>query len=239
MNEDGTGEGRERATERLLGLIREHRDSIRAQLGEEGYAVLLSRLEALAAVTADDDRGRRSALQGVRRALRPLSFDHPVRAALESSRLVAAPPVPADVDVARELLAWLSAPTPASEPEPEFDEAPLGETRPGHLLLDVLALSAQEARDRCGGPPPPELIRVPGSPEGARYPRFQFPVGSGAPYGVVLEVNRLLLAEIDPWGAGSWWLSDNSWLGGAPASLLGRLPDHQLVGAAAQLVEGE
>ncbi|MET8629573.1 hypothetical protein ABZW30_38580 [Kitasatospora sp. NPDC004669] len=237
MNEDGSDEGRGRATERLLGLIREHRDSIRAQLGEERYAVLLSRLEALAAVTADDDRGRRNALQGVRRALRPLPFDHPVRAALESSRLVGAPPVPADVDVARELLAWLSAPTPAAEPV--LDRAPAGETRPGHLLLDALALSAQEARDRCGGPPPPELIRVPGSPEGARYPRFQFPVDGGAPYGVVLEVNRLLLAEIDPWGAGSWWLSDNSWLGGAPASLLGRLPDHQLVGAAAQLVEGE
>lgn len=231
MNEDGTGEGRGRATERLLGLIREHRDSIRAQLGEEGYAVLLSRLEALAAVAADDERGRRSALQGVRRALRPLSFDHPVRAALDSSRLVAAPPVPADVDVARELLAWLAA--PADEPEP-----PAG-TRPGHLLLDALTLSAQEARDRCGGPPPPELIRVPGSPEGARYPRFQFPAGSGAPYGVVLEVNRLLLADIDPWGAGNWWLSDNSWLGGAPASLLGRLSDDRLVGAATQLVEGE
>ncbi|MFH8381752.1 hypothetical protein ACH4E7_12505 [Kitasatospora sp. NPDC018058] len=231
MNEDGTGEGGGRATERLLGLIREHHDSIRAQLGEEGYAVLLSRLEALAAVAADDERGRRSALQGVRRALRPLSFDHPVRAALDSSRLVAAPPVPADVDVARELLAWLSA--PADEPEP-----PAG-TRPGHLLLDALTLSAQEARDRCGGPPPPELIRVPGSPEGARYPRFQFTAGSGAPYGVVLEVNRLLLADIDPWGAGSWWLSDNSWLGGAPASLLGRLSDDRLVGAATQLVEGE
>ncbi|MFJ4677755.1 hypothetical protein [Kitasatospora sp. NPDC088783] len=268
MREDGADEGRGRATARLLGLIREHRDSIRAQLGEERYAVLLGSLAALAAVPPDDDRGRRNALQGVRLALRRLSFEHPVRAALESSRLVADVPGPADVAAARELLAWLSAPepeptpvpapepgpspvpapspvpepspVPAPEPAPEREPSPVrsGGARPGHPLLGEAAISAREARERCGGPPPPELIRVPGSPESARYPRFQF-AGDGAPHGVVLAVNRLLLADIDPWGAASWWLGGNSWLGGRPVSLLGRLPDAELVGAAAQLVEGE
>ncbi|GAA2136555.1 hypothetical protein GCM10009760_16170 [Kitasatospora kazusensis] len=234
MSGDGTGEDRGRSTERLLGLIREHRDGIRAQLGEEGYAVLLSRLEALAA--AADDRARRKALQGVRRALTALEFDHPVRAALESARLVAAPPAPVDAAAAYELLAWLSAPAP--EAGPEAAPAP-AETRPDHLRLGARTLSAQEARDRCGGPPPPELIRVPDARADDRYPQFQFTADGGAPYEVVLEVNRLLLADIDPWGAGAWWLGDNSWLGAAPASLLGHLPDHRLVGAATQLVEGE
>ncbi|MGW2928323.1 hypothetical protein ACWC8S_25930 [Streptomyces fungicidicus] len=233
MNDGGTGESSGRSAERILALIREHSDTIRERLGEERYAVLLSRLAALADVAADDERGLRGALQGVRRALLPLPFDHPVRAALDSSRLVAAPPGPACAAEARELLAWLSA--PALTPEP----ADPGDSRPDHLLLDASTLSAEEARDRCGGPPPPELIRVPGTRDGGRYPLFQFRADSGAPHEVVLEVNRLLLADIDPWGAGTWWLTDNSWLGGVPASLLGRLPDHRLVGAATELVEGE
>ncbi|MEV7215774.1 hypothetical protein AB0O31_22115 [Kitasatospora cineracea] len=236
MNEDGAGSGRSPAGAPLFDLIREHHDSIRTALGEEGYALLRERLGVLAAVAEDDDRGRRHALQGIRRALRPLPFDHPVSVALESWRLTAAPAAPADVSVARELLAWLSAPAPGSVPEPSLPDTG---TRPGHLLLGVGTFSAQEARDRCGGPPPAELIRVTASPEGDRYPRFQFAGGAGAPYQVVLEVNRLLLADIDPWGAGTWWLSENSWLGGTPADLLDLLPDHRLVGAATQLVEGE
>ncbi|WP_404868328.1 hypothetical protein ACI1MP_09445 [Kitasatospora griseola] len=254
MNEDGTGAGRSPAGDPLLDLIREHHDSIRAALGEEGYALLLERLAVLAAVAEGDDRGRRHAMQGVRRALRPLPFDHRVSVALESWRLTAAPPEPVDVSAARELLAWLSAPAFEPEPEPEAEaEAEAGPeagpeaepalpetgTRPGHLLLGVGTFSAQETRDRCGGPPPVELIRVTAPREGDRYPRFQFVDGVGAPRQVVLEVNRLLLADIDPWGAGTWWLSENSWLGGTPADLLGLLPDHRLVGAATQLVEGE
>ncbi|MGW8351897.1 hypothetical protein [Streptomyces wedmorensis] len=233
MNDDGSEESTGRSADRLLALIREHRDTIRERLGEERYAVLLSRLEVFAAVASDDARGRRGALQGVRRALLPLPFDHPVRAALESSRLVAAPPGPASVAEARELLAWLSSPTLAPEP------AGSGETRPDHLLHSASTFSAAEVRDRCGGPPPSELIRVPGTRDGDRYPQFQFRADAGVPHEVVLKINRLLLADIDPWGAGTWWLTDNSWLGGAPASLLGRLPDHRLVGAAAELVEGE
>ncbi|MET9037699.1 hypothetical protein [Streptomyces mirabilis] len=225
-------DGRESSAGRLLALIGEHRATIREALDEEQHKLLLARLEALAEVAADDDRAIRRALQGVRLALLPLPLDHPVRIALDSVRLVAVPPGPITVAGARELLAALrSSPPPSPGPE--------AAVTPDQLLL-AKALSAEEARARCGGAvPPPELIRLPDPQGGDRYPEFQFAAGSGTPYEVVLEVNRFLLADIDPWGAAAWWLSANTWLGGTPASLLGRLPDQQLVGAATALVEGD
>ncbi|MEV5311207.1 MULTISPECIES: hypothetical protein [unclassified Streptomyces] len=131
-------------------------------------------------------------------------------------------------------------PEPAPEPTPEPAPEPATETDTGQdELLRAPALSAAEARARCGGAPPAELIRLADPRDGDRYPEFQFGAAGGSPYDVVLEVNRLLLADIDPWGAAAWWLSGNTWLGGTPARLLGRLPDHRLVGAATALVEGE
>ncbi|GGV15341.1 hypothetical protein GCM10010260_63080 [Streptomyces filipinensis] len=284
MNEEGAG-----SAERLLALIGAHRDSIREALDGEQYALLLSRLTALADVAPDDGRGIRRALQGVRLALLALPLDHPVRLALDSLRMVAAPPGPETVVGAQELTAWLRLPSPTREPAHEPPPEPAHEPPPeptyatppepthgpasppppsgtapqqpsrtapqqpsgtapqppsgtdpekAHLLRTP-ALSAGEARARCGGAPPPELIRLPDARDVDRYPEFQFPAGGGTPYQVVLEVNRLLLAEIDPWGAASWWLSHNTWLGGTPASLLGRLPDQRLVGAAHTLAEGE
>ncbi|MGW0186265.1 hypothetical protein ACWDV7_10985 [Streptomyces sp. NPDC003362] len=136
------------------------------------------------------------------------------------------------------------APEPAPEPTPEPAPEPAAETDAEtdagqDELLRAPALSAAEARARCGGVPPAELIRLADPRDGDRYPEFQFGAAGGSPYDVVLEVNRLLLADIDPWGAAAWWLSGNTWLGGTPARLLGRLPDHRLVGAATALVEGE
>ncbi|MER7654059.1 hypothetical protein ABTY64_00970, partial [Streptomyces albidoflavus] len=95
--------------------------------------------------------------------------------------------------------------------------------------------------DRVGHrrPADEDRIRLPDPVGGDRYPEFQFPEGGGSPHEVVLEINRLLLADLDPWGAAAWWLSGNTWLGGAPASLLGQLPDAQLVAAATALVEGD
>ncbi|CAL9350455.1 hypothetical protein SUDANB105_00459 [Streptomyces sp. enrichment culture] len=133
-----------------------------------------------------------------------------------------------------------STPEPAPEPTPEPAVEPAAETDAGQdELLRAPALSAAEARARCGGAPPAELIRLADPRDGDRYPEFQFGAAGGSPYDVVVEVNRLLLADIDPWGAAAWWLSGNTWLGGTPARLLGRLPDHRLVGAATALVEGE
>jgi hypothetical protein len=226
-------DGHESSAGRLLALIGEHRATVREALDDEQHTLLLARLGALAEVAPDDNRALLRALRGVQLALLParLPFDHPVRVALERVRLVAAPPGPMTVAGARELMALLSSPSPPLGPEA---------TTAPHQLLLAQALSAQEARTRCGGAaPPPELIRLSDPQGGDRYPQFQFAAGSGSPYEVVLEVNRLLLADIDPWGAASWWLSKNTWLGGTPASLLGRLPDQQLVSAATALVEGD
>ncbi|MGE7384489.1 hypothetical protein ACQKM2_03150 [Streptomyces sp. NPDC004126] len=229
MNEEGRGP----SAEPLLALIGEHRESIRAALDDEQHALLLTRLTALAEAPPDDTMAVRRALQGVRLALRPLPFEHPVRVMVDGARLVAAPPGPAAVTEALALLSLMAAQAP--DPDPDPDPAPAG---PDPLLLEP-ALSAAEATSRCGGAPPSELIRLPDPPNGDRYPRFQFPAGGGTPHEVVLEVNRLLLADIDPRGAASWWLGANTWLGGTPVSLLGLLPDHELVGAAVALVEGE
>ncbi|WP_371604185.1 hypothetical protein OG345_34105 [Streptomyces sp. NBC_01220] len=226
MNEEGRGP----SAESLLALIGEHRESIRAALDDEQHALLLTRLSALADAPPDKDMAVRRALQGVRLALRPLPFDHPVRASLDGVRLVAAPPGPATVSEALALIDLLTAAAPVPEP------LDLAAADP---LFREPALSTTEATARCGGAPPPELIRLPDPPRGDRYPQFQFPEGDGHPHEVVLKVNRLLLADIDPQGAASWWLGDNTWLGGAPASLLGRLSDHELVCAATALVEGE
>ncbi|MEU6510595.1 hypothetical protein [Streptomyces sp. NPDC046942] len=231
MNDGDAG-----AAERLLALIGTHRDSIREALDDEQYALLLTRLAALAGTEPDDDREVRRTLQRVRLSLLELPVNHPVHVALDSVRLVAAPPGPQTVASAQDLLARLrltSPPYEATDPQPVRADPEL------ERLRQAPGLSADEARVRCGGPPPPELIRLRDVRGGVRYPEFQFAEGDGTPYEVVLEVNRLLLADIDPWGAAAWWLSVNTWLGGTPASLLGLLPDHRLVGAAGALAEGE
>ncbi|MGO4426969.1 hypothetical protein AB4Z54_51785, partial [Streptomyces sp. MCAF7] len=60
---------------RVLGLIGEHLDSIRAQLTDEQYQLLLTRLRALADTPPDDSRAVRRAFQAVRLCLLPLPFD--------------------------------------------------------------------------------------------------------------------------------------------------------------------
>ncbi|NUS87880.1 MAG: hypothetical protein HOY75_35550 [Streptomyces sp.] len=231
---------------RVLGLIGEHLDSIRAQLTDEQYQLLLTRLRALADTPPDDSRAVRRAFQAVRLCLLPLPFDHPVRESLDSVRLVATAPVSLPVVLrTRELLTRLTAgpastpALPAEPPAPPDTAAIIAAVE--HRLLRTPALSAAEVRGRyLGSAPPPELIRLADPDLGDRYPEFQFEPGGGAPYEVVLEVNRVLLADADPWGAADWWLSGNAWLGGGPpVALLGVRPDRELVGAAVALVEGD
>ncbi|WP_225793848.1 hypothetical protein [Streptomyces aculeolatus] len=264
--------------ERILGLVEEHLDSIRAGLTDEEYALLLTRLRALADAPPDDARAVRRAFQGVRLCLLPLAWDHPARAAVDSVRFTgSAAAGPQAVLRSRALLARLAAGPPDPGPgDPRDPPAPGGTPatagapdpgRPGpgdppgpggppapqrapdtaaiiaaaeRRLLRAPALSAAEARARCGGAtPPPELIRLAHPDLGERYPEFQFRSGGG-PYGVVLEVNRVLLADADPWGAADWWLGANAWLGGGPpAALLGVRPDGDLVDAALALVEAD
>lgn len=105
-------------------------------------------------------------------------------------------------------------------------------------LLAEPALDA-EALVRGGGAPfAPELIRLPGVGGRLRLPRFQFSEDT-LPWLVVLEVNALLAADRDPWGAADWWLSANAWLGTSPANLLGTGRDRQLADTARFLMESE
>ncbi|PZT73680.1 MULTISPECIES: hypothetical protein [unclassified Streptomyces] len=252
---------------RVLALIEEHHDSLRALLTEEQYELLLVRLRALAETPAEISVEVRRAFQLVRRCLVDLPYDHPVRQAVDSVRLVAtATDVQPMVLRTADLLARLAAGPPLSAREPEPGAVPGAaaglpaprEQEPSappvclltteqiiaaaeRRLLGAPTLSAGEVRTRYGGSaPPPELIRLADPDRGDRYPEFQFRPGDGAPYDVVLEVNRVLLAHEDPWGAADWWLSGNTWLGGGPpAGLLGVRPDRDLVGAAIALVEGE
>ncbi|MET9610648.1 hypothetical protein ABZZ17_37150 [Streptomyces sp. NPDC006512] len=231
--------------DQLIGLIAEHWESVNAALTDEQKATLLARLRALGDTAHGDEKAVRKARQGVRLALLPLPFGHPARAALESSRLaVSGASAVETVTLVRELLAGLATPRPGPAP----DYTPPGDTAPDtaaivdavhRRLLRAPSLAPEEVRARFGGAaPPPEVIRLRDPERGDRYPEFQFTAGDASAHEVVLEVNRLLLADVDPWGAADWWLSGNVWLGGTPASLLGELPDERLVGAAAALVEG-
>jgi hypothetical protein len=65
-----------------------------------------------------------------------------------------------------------------------------------------------------------------------RAPAFQLDPRTGSPYPVVVEINRLLSADEDPWGAADWWLGANVWLDAPPARLLGTGADHALLSAA-------
>ncbi|MEV0322773.1 hypothetical protein ACIBKX_20920 [Streptomyces sp. NPDC050658] len=105
-------------------------------------------------------------------------------------------------------------------------------------LLAAPALDADTVLRHGGNPFAPELIRLPGTGGLPRLPRFQFSEDA-MPWLVVLEVNTLLAADRDPWGAADWWLSANAWLGTPPARLLGSGKDRQLADTARFLMEGE
>jgi hypothetical protein len=220
----------------LLGLVDTHLDDIREHLTDEQYRSLLTHLRALADTSPDDSRGVRRAFKRVRLSLVTLPYDHPVREVLDAERLVAtAQAGRTAVLLTRDLLARITA-EPAEVPDTAAIIAAVQ-----WRLLRAPALSAAEVRDRYAGTePPPELIRLADPENGDRYPEFQFASDGGAPHQVVLEINGLLCADVDPWGVADWWLSENAWLGGdRPASLLGIRTDSELVGAAASLVEGD
>jgi hypothetical protein len=76
------------------------------------------------------------------------------------------------------------------------------------------------------------LVRLPFQPDDVRIPVFQI-APTGQPYDVVLEVNRLLLAETDPWGVACWWIDADEGLTRPPAELITSQPARLLAAARA------
>ncbi|MFI6419000.1 hypothetical protein ACIBG6_16555 [Streptomyces sp. NPDC050842] len=105
-------------------------------------------------------------------------------------------------------------------------------------LLAEPAVSADALRDRGGDPHAADLIRLRGAGGAVLLPSFQFSADD-LPWLTVLEVNRILEAGRDPWGAADWWLSANAWLGCRPAELLGTERERNLAGTAGHLMEGD
>ena len=75
------------------------------------------------------------------------------------------------------------------------------------------------------------LLRLPfdDTDNNGLYPKFQFEHTYGRVYRTVPEVNKLLRAAEDPWGAASWWFTENRRTGARPADLVGTDHDHDLL----------
>ncbi|OXM47047.1 hypothetical protein [Amycolatopsis alba] len=95
-------------------------------------------------------------------------------------------------------------------------------------LLAADSLSENELVTRGADPGAPDLIQLEGHDGRVQWPAFQF----GARTDLVKEINGILAAADDPWGAADWWLGRHSRLGGAPAALLGEVDDQVLLDAA-------
>ncbi|MFF5443917.1 hypothetical protein [Streptomyces sp. NPDC012888] len=112
----------------------------------------------------------------------------------------------------------------------------LGEVR--DRLLAAPARGDAETLERGSDPYAPGLIRLRGPGGLVRLPDFQF-TADGTVHPVVREVNLLLDADEDPWGAADWWLCPNAWLDAVPAALLGTPHEARLPDTARLLTEGE
>ena len=161
-----------------------------------------------------------------------LPADHPFRVALREREERLAP---SPSRQAAALARWLSLADPLRarlrEPSPAAKEVEHASTA---RLLAAPALNADELRTDGRDP---DLIRLDDADGAGHWPTFQF-AADGSPLRIVRTVNRILGASEDPLGVADWWLGENGWLGGAPAQLIGRLPDDQLIAAARAATAG-
>lgn len=208
-------------------------DALEPLLGAEAVRRLGGALRRL----REAPGGRGAALEAARDAVRVLAD---ALADGEGARFVAAPPGAAGSPVSPHAAAYAgfrAVDLAALVLDGTRMVGPvLGPVR--DRLLAAPALPDGAVRRRGGDPYASGLIRLRGADGAVRLPRFQFSADA-LPWPVVLEVNELLGADEDPWGAADWWLSANAWLAASPAALLGTGRDGDLVGAARALVDGE
>ncbi|MBQ0847261.1 hypothetical protein J8N05_03360 [Streptomyces sp. BH-SS-21] len=233
-------------TDELLALLVRHREELRQWLDDDQYRTFLTMLERLREAGADPERVGMAAMAVVR-SLWPVPDEAGdlARALHKYGRSVAVTAaVPSREAVLAALEALYAAPSSAP-PEPRHEPDPVPEP---DLVAAVVAAAKQRllaepsrAAAPVGSPAagsgPADVIVLTDPEAGPRSPEFQFDPGTGRPRDIVVRVNRILLADRDPWGAADWWLGGNSWLGDRPAALIGQVPDDRLADAAQALVE--
>jgi hypothetical protein len=244
------------AVDDAINALREHRADVARRLAPADRARLAEMLRRVA--EADQQDRLDVAGELILFLVRRLPEDHPVRRAFALDRrgMGTGTIDLADFDEIAAQLADLDfsdepAPPPGSAPAPapaqasasadpgEVDQAVLDLA--DAIRADLLAApsrSPAEVRAGGGDPDGEGLIRLPASVRDVRLPAFQFDADM-RPRAVVVTVNRLLGAERDPWGAASWWLDGNTWLGDVPADLVGRVPDDAIVAAARTELEDD
>ena len=217
----------------LVELIIRHQMSLRGDMSASDFAALRDRVQELRSAAADPQRAA-EALKGIRKALTDLPDGNELRQLLREDlyRQVTTEVLPS-VEELEALLSLLAA-----DPSPPAPLTPREIVDAVHRrLLDAPALTPAQLVGTVPGDAA-WLIRLVDPYGEVRYPAFQFDA-AGEPRPVVRRVNRILLADQDPWGAADWWLGGNRWLSGRPADLLDLVPDARLAEAALALVEGD
>ncbi|TDD82639.1 hypothetical protein [Actinomadura rubrisoli] len=218
--------------EHALAALRDHWSDVAARLDEASLATLVALVGEYD--DADADGRLDIALELVMDLGEMLPASHPVRRALAQGDMLtrgSATSDPAEVlGLFDNLFADLAECAGAAS---ALDRA-VRETEA--RLLESPAFTARELRDLGRDPADAALIRLPGPAGEQRLPAFQFDE-TGAPRPVVLRINALLGADLDPWGAASWWLDRDARLNEAPSRLIGNVPDDDLVAVAMAVVE--
>jgi hypothetical protein len=211
----------------LVTVLTEHWPEVLEVLSPDQLAFLADRMAAIEAA-AGDTKTARAELASLTTMLAVwLPPDHPVSLVVSGGlRLVGQ--LPADpVAIAAALRSLPGLQYPLRMPGTGGGSTEASQA----WLLATPALTEQEVHAAGADPGRPDLIRLPRADRRVVLPAFQFGQ-DGSPVPVVAEVNLLLGAAGDPWGVADWWLGQNLWLNGAPADLLGRVPDAELVRAA-------
>jgi hypothetical protein len=218
----------------VIALLAEHWQEALSYFGPDDLTFLAVCIAAIEAA-AEDEEAAHTALAHLTTVLAlQLPPEHPVSQAISRQMRYANAP-PADLigiaSVLRALPGLESLPhvQPAVQSTDGAGTADSADARA--WLLAAPALTEQEVRDAGGDPSRTDLIRLPRADRRVMLPAFQFD-SDGRMMPVVAQVNELLDAAGDPWGAADWWLGENIWLRGTPARLLGRVPDADLVLAA-------
>lgn len=134
--------------------------------------------------------------------------------------------------------------------EPPTQQQPVAPVRPGRDLLaevrrGLLELPAYDHESLGLWAGEVALIRLRAEDGTVRVPAFQLSTGFDAdssvvpdhPLSVVLETNRVLWADRDPWGAASWWVYPHAMVGVPPVELLGSENEDWLPALARRLGE--